>query len=401
MISDLEHIFSESAKGIKRSAIREILKLTQKPEVISFGGGLPSPESFPVEDLKNIVSEILEEDGPGALQYSATEGIPELRKILTERHQKEGFDIGVDNVSIITSSQQGLYILGKIFLDKGDKVICGLPSYLGGISAFNTFGAELIGIKFDESGMRADKLDETLQNLKAKGEKPKFIYVIPDFQNPAGITMPEKRRQEILKIAKKYDVLIVEDSPYKQIRFEGEDQKTLFQLDNTGHVITLGTFSKTFAPGFRLGYAIAHKDIIDKMVVAKQSMDLCTPTFNQKIAAKYIEKGLFDSNLKNTIQQYRKKRDNMIKAFNEYMPEGVSWTEPEGGLFLFITLPEHMDAEKLFYKAIEKNVAFVMGNVFHCDNSGKNTMRINFSFVPEEKATEGVKKLAEAIKEEM
>ncbi len=401
MISDLEHIFSESAKGIKRSAIREILKLTQKPEVISFGGGLPSPESFPVEDLKNIVSEILEEDGPGALQYSATEGIPELRKILTERHQKEGFDIGVDNVSIITSSQQGLYILGKIFLDKGDKVICGLPSYLGGISAFNTFGAELIGIKFDESGMRADKLDETLQNLKAKGEKPKFIYVIPDFQNPAGITMPEKRRQEILKIAKKYDVLIVEDSPYKQIRFEGEDQKTLFQLDNTGHVITLGTFSKTFAPGFRLGYAIAHKDIIDKMVVAKQSMDLCTPTFNQKIAAKYIEKGLFDSNLKNTIQQYRKKRDSMIKAFNEYMPEGVSWTEPEGGLFLFITLPEHMDAEKLFYKAIEKNVAFVMGNVFHCDNSGKNTMRINFSFVPEEKATEGVKKLAEAIKEEM
>lgn len=401
MISDLDHIFSESAKGVKRSAIREILKLTQRPEVISFGGGLPSPESFPVEDLKNIVSEILEEDGPGALQYSATEGVPELRKILTERHQKEGFNIDVENVSIITSSQQGLYILGKIFLDKGDKVICGLPSYLGGISAFNTFGAELIGIKFDENGMRADKLEETLQALKTKGEKPKFIYVIPDFQNPAGITMPEKRRQEIINIAKKYDVLIVEDSPYKQIRFEGEDQKTIFQLDNTGQVITLGTFSKTFAPGFRLGYAIAHKDIIDKMVVAKQSMDLCTPTFNQKIVAKYIEKGLFDKNLKNTIRQYRKKRDNMIKAFHEYMPEGVSWTEPEGGLFLFLTLPEHMDAEKLFYNAIEKNVAFVMGNVFHCDNSGKNTMRINFSFVPEEKATVGVQKLAEAIKEEM
>ncbi|MFO8234308.1 MAG: PLP-dependent aminotransferase family protein [Bacteroidales bacterium] len=401
MISDLDYIFSESAKGIKRSAIREILKLTQKPEVISFGGGLPSPESFPVEDLKKIIKEILDEDGPGALQYGATEGVPELRNILVERHKKEGFDIDVDNVSIITSSQQGLYILGKIFLDKGDKVICGLPSYLGGISAFNTFGAELIGIKFDESGMRADKLEEKLQELKKKGEKPKFIYVIPDFQNPAGITMPEKRRMEILQIAKKYDVLIVEDSPYKQIRFEGKDQKTIFQLDNTGHVITLGTFSKTFAPGFRLGYAIAHKDIIDKMVVAKQSMDLCTPTFNQKIVAKYIEKGLFDKNLKNTIQQYRKKRDNMIQAFRKYMPEGVSWTEPEGGLFLFMTLPEHMDAEKLFYRAIEKNVAFVMGSVFHCDNSGKNTMRINFSFVPVEKATEGIKRLAEAIKEEM
>ncbi len=401
MISDLEQIFSDSAKGMKRSAIREILKLTQKPEVISFGGGLPSPESFPVEDLKEIVKEILDKDGPGALQYSATEGVPELKKILTERHKKEGFNIDSDNVSIITSSQQGLYILGKIFLDKGDKIICGLPSYLGGISAFNTFGADLIGIKFDKDGMRADKLEEKLEELKEKGEKPKFIYIIPDFQNPAGITMPEERRKKIIEIARKYDVLIVEDSPYKQIRFEGEHQKTLFELDNNGQVITLGTFSKTFAPGLRLGYAIAHKDVIDKMVIAKQSMDLCTPTLNQKIAAKYIEKGLFDENLKKTIEQYRKKRDNMLKAFEDYMPEGVSWTKPEGGLFLFMTLPEYMDAEKLFYKAIEKNVAFVMGSVFHCDDSGKNTMRINFSFVPEEKATEGVKRLAEAIKEEM
>jgi 2-aminoadipate transaminase len=401
MINDLENIFSESAQGMQRSAIREILKLTQKPEVISFGGGLPSPESFPISELKEIVNEILDTDGPSALQYSATEGIPELKKILTERHQKEGFNIEEENVSVITSSQQGLYILGKIFIDKNDKVICGLPSYLGGISAFSTFGADLIGIKFDEKGMRADKLEEKLAELKRNGEKPKFIYVIPDFQNPAGITMPEERRMEIIQIARKYDVLIVEDSPYREIRFEGEHQKTLFQLDNDGQVITLGTFSKTFAPGFRLGYAIAHKDIINKMVIAKQSMDLCTPTFNQKIAAKYIEKGLFDKNLKNTIDQYRKKRDNMLKAFREYMPDGVSWTEPEGGLFLFMTLPEHMDAEKLFYKAIEKNVAFVMGNVFHCDNSGKNTMRINFSFVPEDKATEGIQRLAEAIKEEM
>jgi 2-aminoadipate transaminase len=401
MISDLEQIFSESAKGMKRSAIREILKLTQKPEVISFGGGLPSPESFPVEDLKEIVNEILDEDGPGALQYSATEGVPELKKLLTERHKKEGFNIDEDNVSIVTSSQQGLYILGKIFIDKGDKIICGLPSYLGGISAFNTFGADLIGIKFDKGGMRADKLEEKLAELKEKGEKPKFIYIIPDFQNPAGITMPEERRKKIIEIARKYDVLIVEDSPYKQIRFEGEHQKTLFELDNNGQVITLGTFSKTFAPGLRLGYVIAHKDVIDKMVIAKQSMDLCTPTLNQKIAAKYIEKGLFDKNLKKTIEQYRKKRDNMLKAFEEYMPDGVTWTRPEGGLFLFMTLPEYMDAEKLFYKAIEKNVAFVMGSVFHCDNSGKNTMRINFSFVPEEKATEGIKRLAEAIKEEM
>jgi 2-aminoadipate transaminase len=386
---------------MKRSAIREILKLTQKPDVISFGGGLPSADSFPVEELKDIVNEILDTDGPGALQYSATEGIPELKEILTERYKKEGLDITTDNVGIITSSQQGLYILGKIFLDPGDKVICGLPSYLGGISAFSTFGADLQGIKFDEGGMREDLLEEKLKELKENGEKPKFIYIIPDFQNPAGITMPEKRRKAIIELARKYDVMIVEDSPYREIRFEGEPQKTLYELDNTGQVITLGTFSKTFAPGFRLGFVIAHPDIIDKMVIAKQSIDLCTPTFTQKIAAKYISKGLFDKNLKNTIAQYKSKRDNMLKAFREYMPEGVTWTEPEGGLFLFMNLPEHMDAQELFYKAIEKNVAFVMGSVFHCDDTGKNTMRINFSFMSEEKATEGVKRLAEAIKEQM
>lgn len=399
MISDLQKVFSESAQNMKRSAIREILKLTQKPEVISFGGGLPAPESFPVEDLKEIILELLDEDGPGALQYGATEGVPELRQILLERYQKEGFNIEIDNLSIITSSQQGLYILGKIFLDKGDKIICGLPSYLGGISAFSTFGADMHGIPFDEQGMRSDKLEEKLRELHEQGTKPKFIYIIPDFQNPAGITMPESRRKEIIELAHQYDVLIIEDSPYREIRFEGEHQKTLFQLDNAGQVVTLGTFSKTFAPGFRLGWAIGHRDIIDKMVIAKQSMDLCTPTFNQKIAARAIQKGLFDENLKKTVQQYHSKRDNMLKAFREYMPEGVTWTEPQGGLFLFLRLPGHMDAQELFYKAIEKNVAYVMGNVFHCDGSGKNTMRINFSYVPEDKAREGVKKLAEAIRE--
>jgi 2-aminoadipate transaminase len=401
MISDLEQIFSASAKNMKRSAIREILKLTQRPEVISFGGGLPSPESFPIEELKEITTEILDTDGPGSLQYGATEGVPELRKILVERYQKEGLKLELDNLVITTSSQQALDLLGKIFINRGDKVICGLPSYLGGLSAFNTYGAHLEGIKFDEQGMRADKLEEKLEELKAKGKKPKFIYIIPDFQNPAGITMPESRRLEIIALAKKYDVLIVEDSPYREIRFEGEPQRTIYELDNDGQVILLGTFSKIFVPGFRIGWVVANEQIIDKMVVAKQSADLCTPTLNQKIAHKYIEKGYFDENLKGIIKQYHEKRDNMLKAFKEYMPEGVKWTEPEGGLFLFLTLPEHMDAEVLFKKAIENDVAFVLGSVFHCDGSGKNTMRINFSYMSKEKTTEGVKRLAKAIKEEM
>ncbi|HKL07930.1 MAG TPA: PLP-dependent aminotransferase family protein [Bacteroidales bacterium] len=401
MITDLEQIFSASAKNMKRSAIREILKLTQRPEVISFGGGLPSPESFPIEQLKEITTEILDTDGPGSLQYGATEGVPELRNILVDRYKKEGLKLELDNLIITTSSQQALDLLGKIFINRGDKIICGLPSYLGGLSAFNTYGADLEGIKFDEHGMRADKLEEKLEELKANGKKPKFIYIIPDFQNPAGITMPESRRLEIIALARKYDVLIVEDSPYREVRFEGEPQRTIYELDNSGQVILLGTFSKIFVPGFRIGWVVANEQIIDKMVIAKQSADLCTPTLNQKIAFKYMDKGYFDENLKGIISQYHEKRDNMLKAFKEYMPEGVKWTEPEGGLFLFLTLPEHMDAEILFKKAIEKDVAFVLGSVFHCDGSGKNTMRINFSYMSKEKTTEGVKRLAKAIKEEM
>lgn len=401
MISDLEQIYSTNIKGMKKSAIRELLKLTQRPDVISFAGGLPAPESFPIEQLKEISCEVLENDGPAALQYGATEGVTELRQILVDRYNNEGLNIELKNLVITTSSQQGLDLLAKIFINRGDKVICGLPSYLGGLGAFNSYGAEMVGIKFDDKGMRADLLAEKLEELKNKGEKPKFIYIIPDFQNPAGITMPESRRLEIIEVAKKYDILIVEDSPYREVRFEGKAQKTIFELDNSGHVILLGTFSKIFVPGFRIGWVVAHEAIVDKFVVAKQSTDLCTPTLNQKIVHKYIEKGYFDTNLKEIIAQYHKKRDNMLSAFKEFMPNGVTWTEPEGGLFLFLTLPNNMDAETLFQKAIDNNVAFVLGTVFHCDGSGKNTMRINFSFMPMDKTTEGVKRLAKAIKEEM
>ncbi|HAN17927.1 MAG: aminotransferase [Bacteroidetes bacterium GWC2_33_15] len=401
MITDLEQIYSISIKSMKKSAIRELLKLTQRPEIISFAGGLPAPETFPIQQLKEITAEILDNDGAAALQYGATEGVTELRQILVERYKKQGLNIELKNLVITTSSQQGLDLLAKIFINRGDKAIVGLPSYLGGLGAFNSYGADLVGITLDDKGMRSDLLEKKLAELKSQGTKPKFIYVIPDFQNPAGITMPESRRREIIAIAKKYDVLIVEDSPYREVRFDGQVQPTLFELDNSGHVILLGTFSKIFVPGFRIGWVIADERIVDKFVTAKQSTDLCTPTLNQKIAYKYIQKGYFDQNLKKTIASYKEKRDNMLKAFRDYMPEGVTWIEPEGGLFLFLKLPEHMDAEKLFNKALENNVAFVLGSVFHCDGSGKNTMRINFSFMSIEKTIEGVKRLAKAIKEEM
>lgn len=401
MISDLPNIFSNIANNMKRSAIREILKLTQQPDMISFAGGLPAPESFPIEDLKAIVCDIMNEDAAAALQYDATEGLKELREILVEKYQQEGVDCTIDNLIITTASQQGLDLLGKIFINKGDKVICGLPSYLGGISAFASYGAEMVGVPMDEHGMSAKLLQEKLEELQQQGEKPKFIYIIPDFQNPAGITMPEQRREEIIAIAHTYDVLIVEDSPYREIRFEGKPQRLMYELDNTGQVITLGTFSKIVAPGFRIGWVLAHPDINDKLVMAKQSADLCTPTFVQKIAARYMKTDHYQTNLNKTIDLYHKRRDVMLDGFKQHMPKEVTWTHPEGGLFLFVRLPEYMDAEQLFYEAVKKKVAFVVGNVFFCDGKGQNTLRMNFSFMNEEKIAEGVQRLAEVVKDEI
>jgi 2-aminoadipate transaminase len=402
MISNLERLWSATGNRMKRSAIREVLKLTQRGDIISFAGGLPASDTFPKDEIAQIAAEVLANDGSSALQYSTTEGDSKLRQVLTDRYNRfEQLNITTDNLVICTASQQGLDLIGKIMIDPGDKVICGLPSYLGGISAFKAYGADLIGILLDDKGMRADLLEQKLKELHGKGEKPKFIYVIPDFQNPAGITMPKSRRLEILDLAHKYDVLIVEDSPYREVRFEGESQPMFYHLDNSGHVVTLGTLSKIFVPGFRIGWVIGHEAIIDKFVMAKQSADLCTSSFLQKIAALYFEKGYFDKNLLYIIDSYRKKRDLMLKCFEDFMPEEVTWTTPEGGLFLFMYLPEYMDAGELLFDAIDEKVAYVQGDVFHCDGSGKNTLRINFSFASEEMNIEGVRRLANVIKKRM
>ncbi len=398
MISDLNAILSTNTKGMKKSAIRELLKLVQDPEIISFAGGLPAPESFPVEELQTIVGNVMEKEAHIGLQYGATEGDTLLRTLLVNRYRNQGLNIELENLIITTASQQALDLVAKIFVNRGDKVIVGLPSYLGGLSAFASYGAQMIGIPLNEEGMDVDILAKTLKELKAKGEKPKFIYVIPDFQNPSGITMSLARRKELLAIAKEYDILIIEDSPYRELRFEGKEVPTLYALDNTEQVLMLGTFSKIFAPGFRIGWVIGNAEIIDKMVMAKQATDLCTPPFTQRIVARYIENGLLDSNIKNIISLYREKRDAMLAAFDEYMPKEVHWTTPEGGLFLFLTVPDYLDAADLFKEAIKQKVAFVVGSAFHCDGEGKNTMRINFSYSSKEKNIEGVKRLAQVIK---
>ncbi|MCL2738782.1 MAG: PLP-dependent aminotransferase family protein [Bacteroidales bacterium] len=380
---------------MKRSAIRDLLHITSRPGMISFAGGFPDPNTFPVEQLKSIMQDVLNEESVSALQYGTTEGNVRLREALAQRYQKEGLQVTKDNFLITTSSQQAIDLVSKVFLDPGDTLVCGLPSYLGALQSFSAYQACPIGIPKDE------ELNTVVRALIASGKKPKFIYAIPDFQNPSGVTMTKEQRLEVIDVAKKYDLLIIEDSPYRELRFEGEAEPMMYALDDSNRVITLGTFSKIFVPGFRLGWIIAHPDILEKLVVAKQATDLCAPVFDQCVAARFVDSGAMDDNIKLTIENYRKKRENMLAAFRKYMPQGVSWTEPDGGLFLFMTLPPQFDATELFHMAIQESVAFVIGEAFHCDGSGKNTLRINYSYMPEDRAEEGVRRLAAAIRKMM
>ena len=278
-----------------------------------------------------------------------------------------------------------------------------LPSYLGGLQVFQSCGANIIGVECDNNGILTDKLEEKLKQLAIEDEHYKFIYVVPDFQNPSGITMSMERRKRLVELSEEFNVLIVEDSPYRQVRFEGHAPDMIYKIDHTGNVISLFTFSKTFAPGLRIGYMVANETIIKKMGTLKQSLDLCTSTFNQLIVAEFLKQGYFYNHVEKIIEVYKRKRDAMLKALKEYMPqeENLTWTEPEGGLFLWLRLPEHINATEMVYDAIEQKVAYVVGSAFHCDNSGHNTMRLNFSYPTEEEIDTGINRLASVIKEEL
>jgi len=401
MVFSYENLYSSSTARAKRSEIRELLKLIARPEVISFAGGLPAPASFPLDKIAEITRQVIKESGPQALQYGPTEGDPKLRGELVKWAAKDGIGVDLEQVLITNGSQQGLDLVGKIFLDVGDPLVVELPSYIGGLQAFNSYQATMYGVMQDDLGMRMDLLEEKLAELKGKGIIPKFIYVVPDFQNPSGVTMPTDRRKRLIELAMEYDTIVIEDSPYRELRFEGEQPEPIIKLDKDGRVITLSTFSKIFCPGLRLAWAFGPEELISKMVVAKQSMDLCSPSFNQAIAATFMSQGLLHKQIDIIKELYYKKRQLMLSALEEHMPEGVSWTRPEGGLFLWARLPEHMDAKELFEEAIANNVAYVVGSAFHCDEGGKNTMRLNFSYPSEEQIPEGVKRLATAIKKMM
>ena len=398
----LPELLSSTSKVLRRSEIRELLKLTRQPGMISFAGGLPYPGLFPTEEMKDVVNTVLDKESELALQYGPTEGDSRMIEYLVDRmREDEGAEIDDDNIMIVSGSQQALDLIGKVFIDPGDPIIVGLPSYLGALQAFSAHRARLIGVTLDKQGMEVDRVEEILKDYREKGERIKFIYIVPDFQNPSGVTMSLDRRKKLLGLCYEYGTIAVEDSPYRALRFEGESLPMVGTMDKKGYAFSLHTFSKILFPGARLGWIIANSAIMEKLIMAKQPTDLCTSPFCQAVVYEFCRRGLLKPHIKKIVKIYKKKRDRMLQALEEYMPDGagIDWTHPEGGLFLWVCLPEHLDAEKLLIRAVEKKVAYVIGSAFHFDRSGKNTMRLNFSYPSEEQIDEGIKRLAGVIGE--
>jgi 2-aminoadipate transaminase len=401
MSINTEEFYSVLASRMEASAIREILKLVQNPEVISLAGGMPDPKTFPVEDIKKITQDVLSKKSAQALQYSSTEGLPELRKCILEHLAKDGNNGELENIIISSGSQQGLDLVGKTFLSPGDVAIVELPSYLAALNAFYSYGGELVGIPMDEDGMRMDILEEELTRLKNEGKKVKFIYTISNFQNPAGVTMSLVRRKKIIEIAHKFNVFIVEDNPYEKLRFEGEPIPSIYSLEKNGSVISLGTFSKILCPGLRLAWILGNKEIIRKMAILKQATDLCTSILTQLIACEYCQSGKLEENIESNVQIYKRKRDVMLNALEKYFPKEAVWTKPQGGFFVVATLPEYIDTKEMLKEAIEENVAYVPGSPFFADGKGQNTMRLSFCYPSEEDIEEGIKRIGNLIKKKI
>lgn len=389
-------MFSDDVASFFRSPVREIFKRVDLNSIYSFAGGYPSAETFPMEEIRSTMSEVIDKYAGKAFQYGATQGVMELREAVADR-----YGVPVERVQITSSSQQGIDVCTRVLVDPGDVILTSSPSYLGALQSFRSYRADIRGVKHDNDlEVFEQAYEETIAEAKAEGKKIKFLYMIPDFQNPSGESLTVEERRMLVGLAQKHDFLIVEDSPYRELRYEGEHMPTMYSMD-PDRVIHLGSFSKIFAPGFRLGWAIAHPDILDKIYVCKQSLDLCPPIFDQYVAAEFLESGRLDENLARSIALYKGKRDLLLRLLEQYMPAGVSWTHPEGGLFLFLTMPEGFEAVKFYDKALDAGVAYVAGEFFHPDGSGKNTMRMNFSFMSEERIAEGVKLLSRLLTEQI
>ncbi|MBT9164176.1 MAG: 2-aminoadipate transaminase [candidate division WS2 bacterium] len=400
---DLDSFFSKRAvEGFKPSAIREILKYGSDPSIISFGGGYPDPQYFPKEYFTEAMDYVLCSLTDKALQYGSTEGVKELREwLINFEEEEEKVKLELDEIIITIGSQQGFDLLCKVLLDPGDTVLVEEPSYIGALTAFYGFQVNPVSVPMDESGIILEELENICQNLGKKNIKPKFIYVIPNFQNPAGVTLSLERRVRLLEIASKYNMLVVEDNPYGDLIYEGDKILPIKSMDTEGKVIYLRTFSKILFPGLRLGWFMGNKALVRKVVIAKQSSDLCTTSLGQYATYEYCRRGYLKPHVEYMATRYARKRNTMIKAIEKYFPPEVKYTRPSGGYFVWLTLPEYLNADEMFWKAIEAKVAYVIGSAFHVEGRGKNTIRLSFSQVGETAITEGIKRLAKVITQEI
>lgn len=394
-----DRLYSERARGLQASEIRELLKLTQRSDIISFAGGLPNPLTFPVEEIRQATDRILKGDAELALQYGPTEGYTPLREEIARLLNRDGFNVTRDHVTITNGSQQGLDLLGRVFIDPGDTIVVASPTYLGAIQAFSTYKNEFVAVEADRFGMRMDALEEALEGLRKKGVTPKFIYTVPTFQNPSGTVLPLDRRKRLLELAHEYDTLIVEDDPYGKLRYTGDHLPNLFSMDKEERVIYLGTFSKILVPGFRLAWTVAPEPITRRLVISKQATDLCTNAFTQFIAADLMANDIVERHLPKIIELYAGKRKIMLDTMEKTFPtEDLWWTRSEGGLFTWAELPRHVDTRELLKEAIEQKVAYVPGHAFFINPAdGSHTMRLNFSHAADDLIEEGITRLADVI----
>ena len=401
---DLERyagLFASRTKVMKSSAMRDIMAVTARPEVISLAGGLPDTSSFPPETFAAITTRIAEQACAKALQYGPTEGLPETKDCIAEVMAAEGMRVDHDDLIVTTGGQQVIDLVTKTLIDPGDVIVAEGPTYPGAVPVFHAYQADVVQIDMDGEGMRVDLLEERLDQLDRAGRKPKFIYTVPSFQNPAGVTMSLERRKRLVEVAAQRELLVLEDNPYGLLRYEGEAPEPLYALDGGVYVMYLGTFSKILSPGIRLGWVAAPPPVLEKINLGKQEADLCTSTLSQLMVQAYFELGDWRDYVRSLTAIYRSRRDAMLEALADYFPPQAEWTRPGGGLFIWATLPDFIDTDDLLVRALRDNVAFVPGSGAYLDGRGHSSMRLNFSGSDEEHIREGVRRIGEAIREQL
>jgi 2-aminoadipate transaminase len=401
---DLERyagLFAQRTKAMRSSAMRDLMEITVRPEVISLAGGLPDTSTFPPESFAAQMTRIAQESAAEALQYGPTEGFAETKDCIREVMRAEGMDPDLEDVIVTTGGQQAIDLITKTLVDPGDAIVCEGPTYPGAVPTFCSYEAESIQVPMDEAGMRIDALEGELDRLAADGRRPKFIYSVPTFQNPAGVTLSAERRRRLVEIARERELLVVEDNPYGLLRYEGEAPEPLYKLDGGDYVIYLGTLSKILSPGIRLGWLCAPPPVMEKIVLGKQASDLCTSTLTQYFVREYFAEGRWREYAESLCQVYRQRRDAMLDALERFFPRSASWSQPEGGLFLWATLPGYIDTTDLLAKALRDNVAFVPGAAAFTDGRGGSSMRLNFSASPPEEIREGVRRIGAVVAEQV